>query len=242
LISLNKHKFIRWGTDASCQHGDVNTCTDRFSPKQLQGKKYENAMTLDLNCWGYRHNFELNDVISIEQLLNELIITISFGGNMLINVGPTSKGIIPAIFEERLRQMGEWLNLNGEGIYDTQPWLIQNDTFNDNQIWYTSRISNLDYQQSLIELYAMTFKWPHLLKSFDNIEHTIKLNVSLICQKISYVSFLGYSNNNNNNIKNELDFKCITSDPYVLLIDVKDLNPIYSISKYVWTFKVYLLF
>lgn len=45
-----------------------------------------------------------------------------------MNIGPTLDGIIPVIFEERLRQMGMWLKVNGEAIYETQPWRSQNDT------------------------------------------------------------------------------------------------------------------
>lgn len=53
---------------------------------------------------------------------------------MLINVGPTKEGTIHPIFEERLRQMGEWLNVNGDAIYGTQPWTFQNDTVTPN-VW-----------------------------------------------------------------------------------------------------------
>ena len=53
---------------------------------------------------------------------------------MLMNVGPTKDGKIVPIFEERLRQLGDWLKINNEGIYSTVPWTYQNDTVVKN-IW-----------------------------------------------------------------------------------------------------------
>ncbi len=58
----------------------------------------------------------------------------SCGGNLLLNVGPTRDGMITPIFEERLRDLGAWLKINGEAIYFTKPWKIQNDTLNGN-VW-----------------------------------------------------------------------------------------------------------
>ncbi len=58
----------------------------------------------------------------------------STGGNVLINIGPTSYGKIIPVFEERLRQMGSWLKVNGEAIYGSVPWKYQNDTINSN-VW-----------------------------------------------------------------------------------------------------------
>ena len=64
----------------------------------------------------------------------------SYGGNVLINIGPTSYGKIIPIFEERLRQMGSWLKVNGEAIYKSVPWKYQNDTVNSN-VWFVSSLS-----------------------------------------------------------------------------------------------------
>jgi alpha-L-fucosidase len=49
-------------------------------------------------------------------LLLTLAQTVSNGGNLLVNVGPTKEGIIPVIMQERLKQMGQWLNTNGEAV------------------------------------------------------------------------------------------------------------------------------
>jgi len=49
-------------------------------------------------------------------------------------VGPTHDGRILPIFEERLRQMGEWLGVNGEAVYSSRPWGFQNDTINGD-VW-----------------------------------------------------------------------------------------------------------
>ena len=51
-----------------------------------------------------------------------------------MNVGPTSDGRIVPVFEERLRELGAWLKVNGDAIYKTAPWTHQNDTITKN-VW-----------------------------------------------------------------------------------------------------------
>lgn len=51
-----------------------------------------------------------------------------------MNIGPTHDGTISVIFEERLRQMGTWLKVNGEAIYETHPWRSQSDDVTPN-VW-----------------------------------------------------------------------------------------------------------
>ena len=140
----------RWGINGiSCHHGGFYSCNDRYNPGKLQNHKWENAMTIDKTSWGYRRNANLQDFLTIEDLINTLVSTVSCGGNILINVGPTSYGTIDPIFEERLYQLGAWLKLNGDSIYSTKPWIYQNDTINADT-WYTSKGSSV---------YAILLKW-----------------------------------------------------------------------------------
>ena len=46
-------------------------------------------------------------------------------------------GTIDPLFEEILLEMGQWLQVNGEAIYDSIPWTHQNDT-PAQDIWYTA--------------------------------------------------------------------------------------------------------
>ncbi|XP_033221423.1 alpha-L-fucosidase-like isoform X2 [Belonocnema kinseyi] len=167
----------RWGSEALCHHGDFYTCQDRYNPGTFQPHKWENAMTIDRQSWGYRRNAELKDYMSLEELVKELVVTVSCNGNLLMNVGPTKEGTITPIFEERLRGMGDWLALNGEAIYKTKPWTVQNDTLSGD-VWYTQ---SKDGQT----LYAILLSWPK--------HNTLGLG-SVKVQDSSKINLLGYPN------------------------------------------------
>ncbi|XP_071107530.1 alpha-L-fucosidase-like [Haliotis cracherodii] len=144
----------RWGSDTLCKHGGYYTCHDKFNPGVVQEHKFEDATTIDRSAWSYRRNAKLKDFNTIEQLISQLVVVVSCGGNFLLNAGPTSSGMIGPIFEERLRQVGKWLNVNGESIYGTRPWSTQNDTATPG-VWYTSKTSAAG-----ISVYAITLSWP----------------------------------------------------------------------------------
>ena len=83
-----------------------------------------------------------SDVLSLEEILDNLVTTVSCGGNMLLNVGPDSDGIIPPVFQQRLASLGQWLQVNGEAIYSSKPWRCQNDTLSPD-VWYTSKAESV---------------------------------------------------------------------------------------------------
>ena len=69
-----------------------------------------------------------------------LVQTVGGGGNLLLNVGPMADGRIEKRQDLRLKEIGDWLHLNGEAIYDTRggPYLPNDylvSTHKDNRIY-----------------------------------------------------------------------------------------------------------
>lgn len=138
-------------------HGDFYNCKDRYNPGILEQHKWENAFTLDKNSWGQRFDLTLQDFMTSKEVIHEIVTTVSCNGNVLINIGPTKYGTILPIFEERLRDMGQWLKVNGEAIYASKPWLYQNDTITPD-IWYTSKVEK---SIGLLNIYAIVLEYPY---------------------------------------------------------------------------------
>jgi len=96
--------------------GDTETPEQHIPATGYPGRDWETCMTMN-DTWGYK-SYD-NHWKSIETLIRNLVDIASKGGNYLLNVGPTSEGLIPGPSVERLAEVGKWMKANGEAIYAT---------------------------------------------------------------------------------------------------------------------------
>lgn len=92
---------------------------------------WETCMTMG-NSWSYVPN----DVYkSTDELLKKLVDVVSKGGNYLLNIGPGPDGSLDDTAYARLKEIGQWMKVNGEAIYGTRMYDVFGEAAN---IRYTS--------------------------------------------------------------------------------------------------------
>lgn len=140
-----------WGEDGSGTHGDFLNCDPYCEEEKLKRFKWLKPLRTDKHSWGYRREAQISDYRTVTEIIDELVTTISRNGNLLLGVSATKDGIIPQIFQEKLLQVGKWLSVNGEAVYDSRPWKHSRDAANRN-VWYTAKGNTV---------YVFVLRWPN---------------------------------------------------------------------------------
>ncbi len=118
--------------------------------------------------WGY-HRDETSWK-SLDMLVQLLIDSVSKGGNMLLNVGPTGRGEFDARALDRLQGMGKWMRRHSRSIYGcTQA----------PEGFVTPQDCRLTYNPTTNRMYVHLFAWPY--------EH---LYLDGFAGKVEYAQFL----------------------------------------------------
>ena len=111
---------------------------------------WEACQTLS-GSWGY-HRDEATWK-SVEQLVVMLIDSVSKGGNMILNVGPTARGEFDERALERLSAIGEWMKRHNRSIYGCTQAPAEFTTPND---------CRLTWNPVTRRLYLHVLSWPYV--------------------------------------------------------------------------------
>lgn len=117
-IENNRHEEPLPGEDIQGFEQDLpGENSAGFNTTSVYGLPLEVCMTINDN-WGI--HFEDDNHKSTRRLVHNLVKSASMNANYLLNVGPSALGEILPVHVQRLREMGEWLQANGESVYGTR--------------------------------------------------------------------------------------------------------------------------
>jgi alpha-L-fucosidase len=84
--------------------------------------KWESSRGLDPFSYGINRATPDDRYMTAEDVVQTLVDIVSKNGNFLLDIGPNFDGTIPQVMQDRLRETGSWLRVNGEAIYGTTYW------------------------------------------------------------------------------------------------------------------------
>ena len=121
-VKKNVVTYDRWGSGVRFKHGAV--FTPEYQPDlDFEDHYWEESRGMGFS-YGYNREEDAWDYNSAQSLVLQLIDKVSRGGNFLLDIGPDEHGKIPPIMQERLLEIGKWINVNGEAIYGTERWKV----------------------------------------------------------------------------------------------------------------------
>lgn len=118
LIGNNHHEDVFPGEDIQIFERDIpGQNTYGYSEQAISRLPLETCNTMN-GMWGYKILDQ--DYKDTKTLIHYLVKTSGMGANLLLNIGPQPNGELPAAALDRLKEMGEWMKVNGETIYGTE--------------------------------------------------------------------------------------------------------------------------
>ena len=150
----------RWGSETRSRHGGIFTTEYGLVGDQEgidEGNKHpwEECRGIGTS-FGYNRTENLESYSSCEDLIKLLVSTVAAGGNLLLDIGPEADGTIPVIMQQRLVEIGNWLAVNGDAIYDTRAFIRNKD---DERINPAANKS-VFFTKKGRDLYVICLEWP----------------------------------------------------------------------------------
>lgn len=120
-------------------HGEYENyrTPEQSIPANKSDTPWESCITLG-GAWGYVPN---DNFKSATKVIHSLIEVVAKGGSLLLGVGPQADGTLNDTQVSRLKEIGTWLNANGEAIYNTRT----TDVYRDGETFFTKGKDNAIY-------------------------------------------------------------------------------------------------
>jgi alpha-L-fucosidase len=155
---------------------------EQFMPQEwptVRGQKvpWETCQTFS-GSWGY-HRDEYSWK-SVHQLVVMLVETVSKGGNLLLNVGPTARGTFDSRANERLDGIAGWMRLHDRSIYGCtqapEEFAVPQNcmlTYNAQKKRLYIHVIEWPFKSLHLPGYEGKFKYAQLLNDASEITHTV---------------------------------------------------------------------